>query len=195
MAAPRQVYTRAMDPIKGFGAALHNLDFSAIGSPTSSRFTDAIGVFGGTIVHLDSNGNFAPGAQLGQMPMTLLQHSLDPDVAQIGDPDFFQATPTGKGSALVHTGGFELETTEFDVSDTTITYNDYLHAPTEGQITGSVKDVAGLLFKKKNWPGGNNAAVAIYTENICGICSKPAAKNHNKVNVIRYWTVYFPGSV
>lgn len=197
MAAPFQVYTRALDPIKGFGAALHNVDksttFGTLG--VTSRVNDPTGIPGGTCVHLDAAGKFMPGATGTQMPMWLLQNSQDPDVQAIdASPDAYNPTPSGRGSALVAIGGFELETTEYDKT-ATFAYNDPLHAPTEVQIAGSDKTKAGLLFNARNWPGGNAGAITTYTDAVCGIVSQPIHPNHQYViSVVRFWPVFFPGS-
>lgn len=180
-----------MDPIKGFGAGLHIVDKVAGLSSSSTRMVGA-GCPGGTIVHLHSDGAFAPGAVGTQMPMVLYQWTTDPDVSNTGGgTDWFNATPTGKASALVAIGGFEIDTTEFYSGDT-YTYNDPLHAPVEAQTTNDLE--AGRLYKNRKWGGGNTNAIAAYTDHICGIVSLPARRNHNKVWVLRFWPYFLPGA-
>jgi len=191
MAAPNQVSTRALNSGKGFNNP-YRLDYTAQHAPTTTTE-----LFGGSCVHLNSLGQFEPGAVGTQMPMILIQRSLDYDVINESPPvdGWYDVVLSGRGSALVCSGGFQLETTEFDAQpSTTFAYNDALHSPTAGQITGGDKSAAGKLFNKRSWPGGSGAAIAPYTDNICGIAAGPVKVNAHAVKVLSFWTVYIPTS-
>jgi hypothetical protein len=195
--AIRHIFTHTLDGVKNWPLP-GCLDYDA---NLSAAIDPSVLVCEGRVVHVDpSNGTFVMGAKLNQVPLFLTRSSTDYDVqAGGGDPtdpyNWTSVRPTGKMAGLVATGGFELASTEYDSGDTSWAINDYIHAPTEDQITGSDKSVAGMMYKKKRWPGGNASTVITYgTDNICGQVSRIPEVNQYQRPVLTFWTVYFPGS-
>ena len=180
------------NPVKGWPTQ-NPVDCDAL---LSSNVTG--NVYSGRIVHKNGSGQFELGAISTQMPIMLIPSGNDPDVTNPSPGggtqpnDWYAVNPSGKMSGLVAIGGFEVETSEFDTSDTGITYNDLLHAPVEAQFSGSTAN-AGMLYKHRNWPGGSTAAIVLNTDNICGVVSHPATTNAMQVTTIGLWLWYFPG--
>lgn len=188
MPAPTMPFDHALDFLKGWPSQTA-LDTDA--KLSSSVSATAKPVYGGRVVHKNNADEFELGAKLNQMPIFLIQGSEDFDVSNQGT-DWVAIAPTGVMSGLVATGGFELQSTEFN--DVAYNVNDFLHAPTEDQITGTDKSAAGKLYNTLAWPGGGGGAVAFPTHNICGVVSKVPALNHHRRKVISFWTVFFPGT-
>lgn len=154
-------------------------------------------LYGGRVAHVNASGQFEAGAIGTQMPVVMIQGSDAPDVnnpSPSGAYAWYPIAPIGVMSGLVAIGGYELETTEYDQTST-YAINDALHAPTEGQITGTDKSVAGMLFNARKWPGGNSLAIVQYTDAICGIVS-PAAAHTNELrqSVLAFWPYFLPGA-
>lgn len=187
---------QALEPVMGW------FDASAL-YKTADRSADVdatVPFNSGRVVALGSDKKFHAGAKQLQMPVFLWSHERDADVTVGSNNDTvvkgWRGFPEGPLSGLVATGGFEFETTEYH-QDTGVTYapNDPLHAPTEDQITGADKSAAGKLFNAKHWPGGSSAALTLYTDQILGIVSDfGAGRNYNRVNVLRFWSVFLPGA-
>jgi len=167
---------------------MHALDFDA---PLSSNVT-IDPVYGGTCVHVNAAGAFELGHIRAKMPIFLIQGSQEHDVANPGGNEWYAASPTGKQSGLVATGGYELETTEFyNPGNVAYVPGDCLHAPTEGQInTTPGKVFAGKLFKARSWAGGSAAVIYPTTDSVCGIVSRANHVNHHRVPVLSFWPVW-----
>lgn len=141
----------------------------------------------GRVVHLNAAGEFEPGIGATDMAIFALQASNDYDVSNPGTTAsglfMHQAiAPTGKMSGLVATGAYEIQSTEFDSSQT-YAPGDLLTAPT-GNTLGDA-NTAGVL---------TNAAVAQYDDPVCGVVANGAFKNAHGVNVLDFWPVYLPGA-
>jgi hypothetical protein len=193
MPAPMQMFEHCLDELKGWPDE-SAVDFDAHLSPNVS--VDP--VFGGTVVHVNQQGQFELGAKGTQMPIFLLQGSHEFDVSNPGGNTAYGWTainPTGKMSGLVAIGGYELETTEFEQATGLHYYpNDILHAPTEDEITGPNKVMAGKLFKRKAWNGAPGTALAVYTNHVCALVSRRDHLNHHRVPVVTFWPVFIPGA-
>jgi hypothetical protein len=189
MPGPTLMFDHALDELKGWPDEAA-LDFDAHLSPTVS--VDP--VYGGTCVHVDANGQFALGAKGWQMPVYTLQGSQELDVSNPGGNEWVAINPTGKMSGLVATGAFELETTEYyQAPGVVYTPGMPLHAPTEDEITGPSKVMAGKLFATTAWNGGAGAAFAPAT-NVCAVVSRRSHVNHHRRNVVSFWPCYKPGT-
>lgn len=180
MASTRQMYTHGLEPLRGYfdmkGAGL-----IAIGKMSANVTIDP--VYAGRCVHKNSAGEFEMGAAGAQMPMFLWQNTDSYDVFR----EHINATDQsleGVGgefmTAFVASGGFELETTEFDTAQT-YAINDYLR----GQTSNTVAATGGVL---------TNQGITLYTNTVCGMVSGPEALNANRVSVLPFYTVFLPGT-
>jgi hypothetical protein len=190
MPTSEQMFEHCIDELKGwpFESAV---DFDAHLSPSVTVEP----IYGGSVVHLNANGQFELGCKGTQMAIFLLNRSDDYDVANPGGNNWVAISPTGKMSGLVACGGYELETTEFEQA-VGLDYlpNDPLHSPTEDQITGTDKTMAGKLFKRRGWAGGGGGALVPGTDAICAVVSRRNHINHHRVPVVTFWPVYHPGT-
>lgn len=150
----------------------------------------------GRVVHIDSNGNFNAGLGANtNMPLFLFRGSESPSVYSSGTvgesvewvSGYSDANRTGDGAiAYVATGGFELQSTEFDSSQT-YNINDLLTSDADGKLT--------------------NVGVTLYTTPVVGVASvhenmqnydmesftpSPVGTTVNNVSVITFWSVYLP---
>lgn len=154
-------------------------------------------LWGGRVVHVNAAQQFEPGVTGGQMGIFLLNSSIQFDVTNDpSDPSILGWTPiapTGAMSGLVAIGGYELETTEFDVTKT-YAPNDSLKSPTAAECTGALGvSVAGMLFKDKSYAAGGGPLVR-YTDAICGIVSRSNTKSEYGVPILAFWPVYVPST-
>lgn len=107
-------------------------------------------------------------------------------------PGWVSIRPTGKLSGLVATGGYELESTEFD-TDQTYSPNDPLRA-----VTSNTDADAGKLTNKGNTGAGNPgftaSAFTVYTDSTVGVVSRGKYTNKHGKQALAFWPVYLPGS-
>ena len=184
--APRQMTAHTLDAKKGWPSP-HAVDFTAAFDATQLGAVSGGVAFQGRCVHLNDSGDFEFGAATDEMAMFLLHNSDDPDVQNYGGDPVNEAgawvpvAPTGKMTALVAAGAYELESTEFD---TTRTYapNDQLSA-----ATGTTLATCGVLTNANAYP----------TASIVGVCSRgrtPTAgpTNSHGVKSLTFWPVYLP---
>jgi hypothetical protein len=202
---PQQIFTHALDFLKGWYHQ-HALDY--VGKLDPATDPTAQPVNGGRVVHVSSATPVANGQgrvdsllQLGatgtQMAIFTIQSQISYDVSNFGngnvDPyGWTPVAPAGWQSGLVASGAFELATTEFDQTAGVVYLpNDVLHAPTAAQITtGTNFASAGLLFKYRNWPGGDAGQITAGTDSFCAVVSRGQYANHNRQQVIAFWPVY-----
>jgi hypothetical protein len=124
MPVPRNINAHVLNPLKGWPNPTA-LDFSA---PLAASVLETVDpVFAGRVGHLNTSGEYELGVPNGQsghkvhMPMFFFPNSDDPDVSNPGgvtgssddDPEGWVAVQRGNMLALVATGAYELETTEF----------------------------------------------------------------------------------
>jgi hypothetical protein len=163
---PNQMFDHKLSVIKG-PSPMHRLDYAA--APTSGLDVDE-----GSIISLNSAGTFVAGCAVGAvfnrpMPMFAIQATNDFDAnSDTGN------ISGGVQSAVVATGGFEIETTEF-VSGT-YNFNDTLTAATAGN--------AGMVARNTVGPYG--------AENVVGVVSAAVATNADGKSVLRFWTMFLP---
>lgn len=178
MPAPDLLTEHGLDVKKGW-FDMASLDYSA---KLASAVTFA--VKRGRVVHVDSNGEFRPGAHNTNVAIFLLNGSDDADVSNPGTTAggrfMHQAVaPTGKMSGLVATGGYEIASTEFD-SARTYTPGDLLTAT----ASNSNATTGGVL---------TNNSVTQYVTPVVGVVSSGKATNHNGISALSFWTVWLPG--
>lgn len=183
-----QMFEQALDAIKGW-FHLSALDKSAPLEPT--LLTGATSVPAGRVAHLNNSGQFELGGSGTQMPIFLWNGKDHPDVYNDGTSPvtsvvhWYGISPTGVMSGLVATGGYELQTTEYD-STLTYTPNQFLTASATGVLT--------------------NASVSTYVTWICGLTSwhvqgkqqdaaatSPEGTNAHGVSTLTFWTYFLPG--
>jgi hypothetical protein len=181
-----QMFDQALDPLKGW-FDLSALDKSAKLSAALLALTTAVPA--GRCVHLDANGEFALGASDAEMPIFLWNGRNHPDVTNdgtspiTGNVNWIAISPTGVMSGLVATGGYELQTTEFD-DDQAYLANEMLMAdPTTGILTNQGIDLAddsvhGICSFHQQ---GDNQAVDP---------TSPVGPNAHGVTVLSFWPIF-----
>jgi len=164
---PAQMFDHTLNVIKG-PSLMHRLDFRA--APAASEAIAA-----GSVCSINAAGQLIAGCTVGAamnrpMPMFSIQNVDDFDAnSDVGN------ISGGVMSAIVATGGFEIETTEYDTAGT-YNPNDFLTA--DGVNTGDVKRMVEA-------PYGGQVGV--------GVVSEGTSTNADGKSVIRFWTVYLPG--
>ena len=128
----------------------------------------------GSLISLNDEGKFVLGCAKGEgakrpMPMWSCKDIANAGVVQFGGNVF-----AGNYHGLVATGGFEIETSEFDAAE--YGYNDMLMPGTNGKIV--------------------KATGAAYGEfPVVGIVSRPPAKNRTcECQTIRFWSTFLPAA-
>lgn len=185
-----QQYENYCDVKSGDLDVSNQLIFSA---PLSEAASDsAEKIVRGSVVSLNANGKFVLGCPVGSgnlypMPMFSRKNAYDPDVTTgaVGKHTgeiLVRETVGGMLPAYVATGGFEIESSEYDTAVTDYAINMALKANAAGKVTKA-------------------GSQTIYgTETIVGIVSKTPYRSKASFNVngtgnnrICFWTVYFPG--
>jgi hypothetical protein len=184
------MFEQALDVPKGW-FHLAALDKSA--PLENTILTDTTEVPAGRVAHLNSAGEFELGASGTEMPIFLWNGKDHPDVYNDGVSPVTSTThwigisPTGVMSGLVATGGYEMQTTEYD--------GDQTYAPNE-LLTSSA---AGVL---------TNAAVTQYTTHVVGVTSfhvnednqpatpatGPEGTNAHGVSTLTFWPYFLPAA-
>lgn len=175
MAVPKLITSKGMDVKKGW-FDMASLDYSAKLAPTVTAEVPA-----GRVVHVNSDGNFVPGAHNTNVAIFLIQGSEDADVVNPGgavsDPSVFlhvPVRPSGNMSGLVATGGYEIASTEFD-KDRSYAPGDLLTADSDGVIT--------------------NEAVVQFVNPVVGVVSSGKVdRNHNNIPALSFWCCWLPGA-
>jgi len=189
-----QMFEQALDPLKGW-FHLSALDKSA--KLSAVLLAAATTVPAGRVAVLDDNGEFtldrtAITNAATAMPIFLWNGKDHPDVYNDGTSPttdvvhWYAISPTGVMSGLVATGGYELQSTEYDTAQT-YTPNQLLTADTDGVLS-------------------NQSAVQ-FTNWICGVCSwhvqadnqaaaptGPEGTNAHGVGTLSFWTYFLPAS-
>lgn len=208
-----QSFEHTLTVLKGPTApAVGVLDFAAGLSSSVNINSTGLPPQSGMCVHYQSDG-FHMGASTNKMPMFLWPGYADPDVNLPGVaagvakggtsgasgviPAWIGSHPSGILTALVGKGAIEIETTEFDTTQT-YAINDYLRAVTSdtnanaGKLTN--QDASGgvgfATASKAVW--GNPAATN--WESIVGIVSRGAYTNAKRKSALALWTTYLPGT-
>jgi hypothetical protein len=162
------MFEHTLDVIKG-PSLMHRLDFHA--PPVAGEPINA-----GSLCSLNAAGSLVAGCPAGAdeirpMPMFAIQGINDFDAnSDVGNMS------GGVMSAVVATGGFEIETTEFDAAGTYLP-NTLLTADAalDGQVAPATASPYGA-------------------EVIVGVVSTGAGTNSDNQGVLRFWTVYLPAA-
>lgn len=184
MAAPDLPFEHGIDIKKGW-FDMASLDYSAkLGNVSYA-------VPRGRVVHLEHVAGkevFLPGVRATDVAIFLLNGSTDADVSNDGTTasgKFVQQaiSPSGKLSGVVATGGYEIDSTEFDDSRSYVA-GDLLTAPV-GAASGDAA-TGGVL---------TNNGVTQFVTPVVGVVSSGKHKNHNGIDTLSFWSVYLPGAV
>ena len=165
------------------------LDFQA---KLSSNVT--IEVFAGRVCHLNASGELETGISTTKMPLFVRSGSRDLDVSNPGTTGaggfvHKAISNTGVMNTLVATGGYELESTEFDTAPASpYAPNQLLTAKTANTTAAT----GGVLSNDRNGAGGSAGAVRAYTDPACGVVSRGQFTNEHGQSVLAFWSVYLP---
>lgn len=139
----KQQYENYIDVKSGDLDVSNQLMFTADLSEAESD--SAAKIVRGSVISLNSNGKFKLGVgniagNVYPMPMFAKKNAFDPDVATgaVGEKTgeiLATSLVGGKMTAYVATGGFELESSEFDTSVDTYAPNVALKAKADGKVT------------------------------------------------------------
>ena len=171
---------KGLDVKKGW-FDMASLDYSA--KPWANM--NAAGIPRGRCAHLDASGDFVPGPSATGVAIFLLNGTDDADVSNPGTTSagsfaHIAVAPTGKMSALVATGGYEIATTECATGS-------YV----SGQLLSATKVTAGATVAATDGQL-TNAGVAAYSTPVVGVVSSGVADNHNGVQSLSFWSVWLP---
>lgn len=188
--APSLMFEHALSHPKGWFEP-SALDFVAKLSPNVT-----IQAFGGRVVHVNAAGEFEMGVSGTKMAIFLLQADTDYDVSnpgRTGAGNFMHQaiSPTGAQSGLVATGGYELESTEFDTAPASAYAPNHLLT---ALASNTVQATGGVLSNDRAGAGGSSGLVRQYTDAVCGCVSRGQFKNEHNTDVLAFWPVYLPAA-
>lgn len=188
MSTPSQMFFHSLIPLKGH-PSMTALDH--VGQLHSAITIDPLPA--GRCVHIHSVdavaygpstrggvSTFKTGVDGTQMGIFLLQGSDSLDVSNQGGTDWYSGIPKGNIAGLVATGAYELETTEYDQSQT------YLPNEPLGAVSADTDD------DPETGGGCLTNDVEVYTDAIVGVVSKGAYTNAYGRDVLAFWPVYLP---
>lgn len=163
---PAQMFDHILNVVKG-PSLMHRLDKHAAPATGQSN------IFQGALCSLNNSGQLVKGCGAGvganrPMPMFAIQNIDDFDAnSDVGN------ISGGVMSAVVATGGFEIETTEY----VSASYN------CNDLLTSGISANLGKVTK---------ATAAYGDEPVVGVVSRPVFANADSKNVLTLWTVYLP---
>jgi hypothetical protein len=183
------MFEQALDTLKGW-FHLSALDKSA--KLAAALLATATDIPAGRVAHLNADGEFETGGSGTEMPIYLWNGKFHPDVSNSGTSpttsvDHWVAiAPTGVMSGLVATGGYELQTTEFD---TALTYapNELLTADSDGILTNAT------AVQYTNWICGV-ASWHVQGDNQSSAATSPVGNNAHGVSVLSFWSYFLPAA-
>ena len=181
MSLPGQMFDHMLNPVKGWPHQAA-LDFQAKISANVLYDMRA-----GQCAHINASGELEPGAQLLQMPLFMFQGANDFDVNNQRNDQWTPISPSGRIMCLPGKGAYELETTEFDSTQSYLP-NDHLVAPV-GNTSGD-EFTSGVLTNAS--PGGLYVAGM---KNRVGVVSRGKFTNAYGKQVVAFWPIYLPGLV
>lgn len=190
-----QMYEQALDAVKGW-FHLSALDKSA--KLDNTLLTGTTSVPAGRCAVLNGSGEFILhrttllANQETAMPIFLWNGKDHPDVYNDGTSPitstvhWYGISPTGVMSGLVATGGYELQTTEYD-GDQTYTVNQALTADNDGILT----NVGAAPFT--NWIVGI-CSWHVQGDNQAAAAAGPEGTNAHGVTTLTFWSYFLPAS-
>jgi len=168
---PGQMFDHSLTELSG-RATMHALDYSAVPADDEE-------VYEGSVMTLDSNGQYVGGMGAGVANTQLYQHNAPMAIFAIQGTNEFDANSDvgnmsgGVQSGIVASGGYEVQTTEF--------------------VAGTYNPNDLLTFAT----GDNRGDVAIASDNysdchVCGVVSRGVETNAYSQSVVSFWTVFCP---
>ncbi len=159
MAGYPQMFEQALDVVRGPHESTSVLKILQI-APDVQHGDTALPP--GRGVHINSNGQWEPGATGNQIPFLLWngKDSLDVHISGIspvtGTTHYITYFPTGAATAFYTAGAFEFQTTEFD-KDRTYAPNDPLTLDEDGFVTNEnavpyLNLICGFATWHENFP-------------------------------------------
>jgi len=183
-----QAFDHTLEPVHG-GQAGPLVKQRPIASTSLSK------AYAGRVGYLDSSGNIAVGAPTAktQMPLYILRGIESPSVYDsLAGSSWVPVTADGRAIVLVATGGFEVQTTEYDTAGT-YNPNTYLTVDSDGKVTPTA--LTNLYATGSPWIVG----ICSIHENAQNIddpwnsINTPTGKNANRKDVLTFWTYFLPG--
>lgn len=179
MPAPDLLTEHGLDVKKGW------FDMAALDYAAKMSASVTFSLPRGRVVHVNSSGDFLPGAHKTCPAVFLLNGTDDADVSNPGTTAsgnfmHYAIAPTGKMSGLVATGGYEISSTEFD---TTRTY-------TPGDLLSATRTASPASTDGKL----TNNSVTQFVTPVVGVVSSGAGANHNGIQALSFWCVWLPGA-
>ena len=189
---PGQMFTNQLNPAKGWPSP-SALDCRAKISPLV-----LYSMVAGQAAHIDNSGLIQPGVVNNTMGVFIFQGANEYDTNNTPSPgQWYPINPSGNILCLVAKAPYELESTEFDATQT-YTPNQPLRAPsgntatayggqTAGPNSGQLTNQSVVLYSQTNTPQSSATAV-------CGIVSNRGVfKNSYGQAVVAFWPVWAPG--
>jgi hypothetical protein len=184
-----QIFDHTCEPVHG-GQAGPLVKIRPIASASLSA------AYAGRVVTLNSNGEFrlGNGGNTVAMPLFLIKGVEAPSVYDTGGTGWVPGhIGDYRATALVASGGFEVQTTEFDDTKT-YAPNDPLTADANGVVT---KPTSGSVYA--NWivgiasvhEGSQNYDPPYLNYGGTG-AQPPVGYNVNRKKVLTFWSVYLP---
>jgi hypothetical protein len=127
-------------------------------------------VFKGTCMYLNANGNFQAGLACNAMPVLSVRNSSGSDVRQ--SPGNITG---GKVAGIVVTGGYEVETTEYDD-----TQNYAPNTPLTAVNTGVTRGIVTVG--------------TFYIDTVLGVVSDGVITGPYSKGLLRFWTCFIPSA-
>jgi hypothetical protein len=182
---PGQMFANSLNPAKGWPSPVA-LDFRAKASPNV-----LYNMVAGQACHLNASGQLEPGVVNRQMGLFIFQGVNELDVNNQQSPgQWVPINPSGNIMCLVAKGPYELETTEFDATQT-YSYNQPLRAPS-GNAAGAYPGSGQLTNQGVTLACDTNTPVSAATA-ACGLVSRGTFRNSYGIPALAYWPVWYPG--
>ena len=167
MSNPAQMYDHELNPVKGWPSPYAVDKAADVALESASQV-----IYRGQVMSLNAAAKLQLGLDCGAMPIFALNTSTDYDVVS-DDGGLVGASDGGpRMSGLVAVGGLEVESTEYDSTES--------YAPNAALTAGA--------------PSASDAGVIkngeAYTDTICGIVSDGTFINEFKKTMLRFWPWY-----
>jgi len=184
-----QAFDHTLEPVHG-GQAGPLVKHRPIAS------TSLTAAYAGRVGYLDSDGNLAVGVPTAktQMPLYILRGIESPSVYDsLAGTSWVPVTANGaRAITLVATGGFEVQTTEYD-TEGAYNPNTYLTVDSTGKVTPA--SLTNLYASGSPWIVGI-CSIHENSQNYAdpfNTASTPTGTNANRKNVLTFWTYFLPG--
>lgn len=176
MPNPAQSFDHRLNPTSGYWAE-HALLYTADKAASESST-----IYSGMCAHVHTDGDLKLGVSNYQMGLFVLRGENNLETKNDGGTLWYSVRPkvnTTTLTTLVATGGYEMETSEFDTAQTYV-INQLLRGHTDGKLTN--KTLA-------------NGIIAPYsTSAVCGVVSRAVYTDSLGGSKLPFWSVYLPAS-